>query len=379
MILMQFMSSPLLKVSIIFFLTIFFILPVHANESVHVLNSDNMLVWSADQNFNQKAEWKIHKGTLIKYVSPTNQTPSFAQAFKILDAKGRESKQTYYISRKILEENTASVMPADINTVIQQTNPTTNCPPTAKSQTIPTGRPTKSFSDDPNYNFAAAEDFAIKTPLISPDNFEIKSRSSWGAEAPQGQLEAMKDPTAIIIHHTTNPITGSIKSIQDDHFARPDMDNKDIGYHYIIRWNDKSEQWETVEGRAKLNGKLTKGSHAAKDNTGKIGIAIMGNFQPYDKKNNPFGYNKNLPENQKQMSKEASIQLGSLIQKLKSEYPTIKDVESHGSNTKDHMKHAHYGIERSPHSAKDCPGEGVIHIAAAYRYRFFPDKGGKIR
>jgi N-acetyl-anhydromuramyl-L-alanine amidase AmpD len=344
-----------------------------------VLNSDSIHIWDSSQHFSEQAKWKISKGTTIKYTTPPPGTPSFAQAFKIVGANGEESSATYFLSRKILEENTAVLIrniKKEVDTIL---TPSVCTPPNTSSQDQGQASP---FTEDSNFNFTAAENYALTSKLNDPKKLEIVPREEWDANAPKKSLATLNNPTEIVIHHTVTERDASIKEIQSIHQNENNWD--DIGYNYLIKWDEEKEQWRVYEGRvqseAEINGcrMVAVGSHARGCNDSTIGIAIVGNYSP-EGPYNPTGYDRSLPQNKKQLSRDAIDTLGTLIKKLQGNYPTIKDIKAHGSNTQEHWQHAHYGIDRVPHAAKDCPGEGVIHVAAAFRHRFYPDKGKKIR
>lgn len=108
---------------------------------------------------------------------------------------------------------------------------------------------------------------------LSSLEYPYISREQWGANSVNENVEIEKidNPSAyyntIVIHHTYKSQMQPIKDLQK-YFQ--DKGDADIGYHYII-----SGDGTIYEGRP-IN---IKGAHVYQNNTGKIGIALMGNFQ----------------------------------------------------------------------------------------------------
>lgn len=79
-----------------------------------------------------------------------------------------------------------------------------------------------------------------------------------------------KNKTEIVIHHTAN--YNSVKSDEEKQMKKKNFDG--IGYHFII-----STDGLIYEGRPLDK----KGEHVQNANTGKIGIALVGNFEKIDR------------------------------------------------------------------------------------------------
>lgn len=101
----------------------------------------------------------------------------------------------------------------------------------------------------------------------------ITSRAAWGALPPTGEYTP-HEPNGIVIHHTWRPDqsqyqgAASIRGIQRYH-----METRkwiDIGYHFII-----SPDGEIFQGRPET----VIGAHSV-PNTGKIGICLIGDYDP---------------------------------------------------------------------------------------------------
>ncbi len=161
--------------------------------------------------------------------------------------------------------------------------------------------------------------------IAKPD---IVSRQAWGARPPKGRYSPHR-PDGIVLHHTWRPThaqyrkDGSMRGMQNYH-----MDTKkwsDIGYHFVI-----GPEGTIYQGRPET----VVGAHSS-PNTGKIGICIVGDYDPGQ---DPFT----------SASREALTQL---MTWLTAEY---------GINTREYYGHRDF-------SQKSCPGEGVYSQIDALR------------
>ena len=92
------------------------------------------------------------------------------------------------------------------------------------------------------------------------------TREEWGAVGDEDKWGADPDKDTIVIHHTNN--NDSISEIEAAHIKK---DYGTVGYHFVI-----GKDGTVYEGTPLEN----KGSHVELANTGKIGIAIVGDFEP---------------------------------------------------------------------------------------------------
>lgn len=95
----------------------------------------------------------------------------------------------------------------------------------------------------------------------------VVRRTAWGARAPLRPLEPDWNYNSIVVHYTghgTYPTVASIQAFDVEHRAWDD-----IAYHYAV-----SPAGGLFEGRELV----FKGSHVKLQNTGKIGIVCMGDF-----------------------------------------------------------------------------------------------------
>jgi hypothetical protein len=94
---------------------------------------------------------------------------------------------------------------------------------------------------------------------------QIIRRAQWGARPPKARLEPDWDYDTIVIHHSGNSGEKDPRAIQAGHMMKYD----DVGYHYMINPGGR-----ILEGREII----FKGSHVVRDNTRRIGILVMGDF-----------------------------------------------------------------------------------------------------
>ena len=95
----------------------------------------------------------------------------------------------------------------------------------------------------------------------------IQPRATWNPKPPSGQLELDWNYNSIVVHYTGHENYPTMRSIQE-----LDMEHKrwqDFAYHYAI-----TKEGQIIEGREILY----KGSDVLLQNTGKIGIVCMGDF-----------------------------------------------------------------------------------------------------
>ncbi len=105
-------------------------------------------------------------------------------------------------------------------------------------------------------------------PSQAPD---IRPRSSWNARSPNGN-RAHHTPNRITVHHTVTANEAQdgatqVRNIQNFHMNSNGW--SDIGYHFIISW-DGTIYAGNPEDRI--------GAHAGGENTGNLGIAVLGSF-----------------------------------------------------------------------------------------------------
>lgn len=99
-------------------------------------------------------------------------------------------------------------------------------------------------------------------------NCSIASRASWSARAPDAPLDYDWNYDSIVVHYTGHQSYPNMRSIQDLDMEH-DRDWHDVAYHYGI-----SRDGKITEGREIL----FKGSDVYHQNTGKIGIVCLGDF-----------------------------------------------------------------------------------------------------
>lgn len=95
----------------------------------------------------------------------------------------------------------------------------------------------------------------------------VRRRATWDALAPTSTLEYDWDYTAIVIHNTGHGWHNTPKEIQV--FDMGDQHWQDISYHYLV-----DSAGTITEGRELIY----KGSHTKLQNSNKIGIVCIGDY-----------------------------------------------------------------------------------------------------
>lgn len=104
-------------------------------------------------------------------------------------------------------------------------------------------------------------------PSQMPD---IKPRSAWNARPPNGN-RPHHTPDRVTVHHTVtaNEAQDGAQQVRNIQNFHQNQNWSDIGYHYVISW-DGTIYRGNPEDRI--------GAHAGGDNTGNLGIAVLGTF-----------------------------------------------------------------------------------------------------
>ena len=166
-----------------------------------------------------------------------------------------------------------------------------------------------------------AADAGLISAYALASNF--RSREEWGG-APSVWTEDMLK-TGIVIHHSVNRRT--IQSIEDLHTSNSSRWNfASTGYHFVIGIDGI-----VYEGRP-LG---AQGAHAFGHNPGNIGIALIGNFQPWTFRGNQ------TPTNEQLLS---LVQLVNVLQ------------DGQGISNSDTVTH------RNLDPGNACPGENLYRI-----------------
>lgn len=111
----------------------------------------------------------------------------------------------------------------------------------------------------------------------------IHSRTEWRAESAD-RIPLDKVKSRIVVHHTANLVTDAVKAIKTnraswkaavDHVRKAQALHKrvrgwnDVGYHYMIDWKGRIFQGRPVD---------RLGAHTEGNNTGSIGVVLLGDF-----------------------------------------------------------------------------------------------------
>lgn len=116
-------------------------------------------------------------------------------------------------------------------------------------------------------------DFETVTQKVAPRSLVIP-RSEWGARSTN--CRSTHSPYRMAIHHTYSPATDggdaarAMRGMQAYHIDTQGW--CDIGYHFVV-----SQSAKIYQGRAN---ETLLGAHVGNDNTGNVGICLIGNFQP---------------------------------------------------------------------------------------------------
>lgn len=113
------------------------------------------------------------------------------------------------------------------------------------------------------------------------------SRKAWGATPPKGGNLHLGKVSSFVVHHAAgyedNGTNGAAKIRQIQRLHQDDRGWNDIGYHFIIDSVGKIYQGRSfMDPRLKLSDqpRLSRGAHVFEKNLGRIGICLLGNFQP---------------------------------------------------------------------------------------------------
>lgn len=151
--------------------------------------------------------------------------------------------------------------------------------PPSPDLTLPPGGPADGTARGAGPTLAQYDAFQ-RMPGLFRNIYDVVSRAGWGAQAPR-RTPTRHTPSRVTVHHTDGNQTidmqtsiNAVKAIQNDHrnvsSRRKHGHWDDIGYHFLIDGAGR-----IFEGRHAEN----IGAHAGSgNNTGNVGIALMGNF-----------------------------------------------------------------------------------------------------
>ena len=124
--------------------------------------------------------------------------------------------------------------------------------------------------------------------VITPPN--LRDRAEWGAEPFRGTPVRLNQPNyhTMTLHHTAGfgAVTlteglEQVKRIQD--FHQNGRGWSDIGYHYLMDQEGRLYQgrpWYNTSVRFEDGPPLVRGAHVGGNNTGNIGVSLMGCYHP---------------------------------------------------------------------------------------------------
>lgn len=356
-----------------------------------ITGTKNLGIWHQSQNYqNEDPGYFLQPGDYILMNETSTSLPGFIATFYFVNKDTFEHTQDlYYLSAKIIQENS--------KVVNNSASPSTSLQKTFTTKRSSNASDDAGYSTDPSWTFKAADQFCLDADFSAP--CEIHPNSEWGAgpiEPMNGKIVELVDPTSVVIHHavTTKRTASEIQKIQRIHINGEYGEGPmvDIGYHYLIAFDDVDHQWKIYQGRKYAKDKqgrdvLAIGGHVKNPRKSKIppkfvypnkhsiAICIVGNYSPFISEHNDTGYDKDTPEYRAQPPEEALLLVGQLINFLKQEYPTLNDLYTHGADTCDEgfnlgLKLPVTQIVAKP---KECPGKACVHLCGALRQRFFGD------
>ena len=177
---------------------------------------------------------------------------------------------------------------------------------------------------------------AVMEDILSSLN--VLRRNSWGASAPAKPLDPDWDYEAIVIHNTGHGHIDTMKKIQSFDFSDRGWD--DISYHYGI-----TSSGSIMEGRQIIY----KGADVKNQNTGKIGVVCIGDFD-----GGVRGWLSGHGTGGDPITAAMQAAIKRLTVKLRLVFPTIKYFGGH----------IEYG------DTADCPGSHMLPVVASLRKEF---------
>ncbi len=160
---------------------------------------------------------------------------------------------------------------------------------------------------------------------LAPASLVI-SRAEWGARNPNKVCYSPHTPYRMAIHHTASPDSdGGDPAARMRQMQAYHIDTNgwcDIGYHFVVSQSGKIYQGQSSEERL--------GTHVGGQNTGNIGVCLIGNFQTQT-------------PSQTQLSAAADI-----VRWIGNTY----NIEFNRTNIKGHREHAG--------ASTACPGDNLL-------------------
>lgn len=143
-------------------------------------------------------------------------------------------------------------------------------------------------ADEPTRERTSDEDPPLIVPGMTPPTPKIFTRKDWGARPPKsGQAYTLGETKSIVIHHAAGYWDGrtngksQVRAIQRLH--QDDRKWMDIGYHFLVDPMGNIYQGrEFIEEDKSLSEipEFVRGAHVSQSNMGRIGICLLGNYEP---------------------------------------------------------------------------------------------------
>ena len=115
----------------------------------------------------------------------------------------------------------------------------------------------------------------------------IVTRSQWSATAATGMIRAMSSYEHVVVHHAVGNFASTfsegkreMRKIQSHHMQKNGW--VDIGYHFLIDSAGNIYQGRTYAEKKPLakKPKLPLGAHVKQQNSGKLGVCLLGCYHP---------------------------------------------------------------------------------------------------
>lgn len=139
---------------------------------------------------------------------------------------------------------------------------------------LPSRAAHRSADGDTSADASPEGDFRTVRQKEAPRSLVIP-REQWGSRHPNKKCGRPHNPYRMTIHHTASPSNdGGDPARRMRQMQRFHIDSRgwcDIGYHFVVSQSGKIYQGRSTEKRT--------GAHVGGQNTGNIGISLIGNFQ----------------------------------------------------------------------------------------------------
>jgi hypothetical protein len=204
---------------------------------------------------------------------------------------------------------------------------------------------------------------SLDLSLLSP-NPVVVARTAAMEEALQAGLKRGRSinqwskhakATRIIFHHTASGVDLDAPAVQAMHLTRGWAD---IGYHFLIDSNGVISVGRDLR---------YQGANAKGNNSDSIGVGFIGNFHPYDAKENPSGYTSAESEAPSEAQIQAAVALAQALKNPDSNIYKYATSQGLTPQITDIMGHTDC-------VATACPGEAGLPVVRAIKEKLLAPK-----